>query len=54
MVNKTPTTVVGIAPAGLNLISQGDIYTPLTIDRTKEIRLNHVIGTALGINSCLI
>jgi predicted permease len=36
--------VVGIAPAGLNLISQGDIYTPLTIDRAKEIRLNHVIN----------
>ena len=41
--NGIPTTVVGIAPAGLNLISQGEIYTPLTIDRAKEIRLNHVI-----------
>ena len=41
--NDTPTTIVGIAPASLNLISGGDIYTPLTIDRAKQIRLNHVI-----------
>jgi putative ABC transport system permease protein len=41
--NSIPTTIVGIAPASLNLISGGDIYTPLTIDRSKEIRLNHVI-----------
>jgi putative ABC transport system permease protein len=41
--NDTPTTVIGIAPAALSLISQGDVYTPLTIDRAKEIRLNHVI-----------
>jgi putative ABC transport system permease protein len=41
--NGTPTTVVGIAPASLNLISGGDIYTPLTIDPAKELRLNHVI-----------
>jgi putative ABC transport system permease protein len=38
-----PTTVVGIAPAPLGLIAAGDIYTPLTIDPAKEIRLNHVI-----------
>ena len=44
MFNGTPTMVVGIVPAGLNLILQGDIYTPLTIDRAKEIRLNHVIN----------
>ena len=43
--NDSPTTVVGIAPAALNLISGGDVYTPLTIDRAKEIRLNHVIFT---------
>jgi len=41
--NGEPTTVVGIAPDSLNLISGGDIYTPLTIDPAKEIRLNHVI-----------
>ncbi|HYM26386.1 MAG TPA: ABC transporter permease, partial [Vicinamibacterales bacterium] len=41
--NGLPTTVVGIAPAALNLLSGGDIYTPLVIDPAKEIRLNHVI-----------
>jgi putative ABC transport system permease protein len=41
--NGVPTTVVGIAPAALNLISGGEVYTPLTIDRAKEKRLNHVI-----------
>ena len=40
-----PTMVVGIAPAALKLIAGADIYTPLTIDRSKEIRLNHVIVT---------
>jgi len=44
--NSTPVTVVGIAPAALNLFSAGDIYVPLTIDRAKEIRLNHVIFVA--------
>jgi len=44
--NSTPVTVVGIAPAALNLFSGGDIYVPLTIDRAKEIRLNHVIFVA--------
>jgi putative ABC transport system permease protein len=43
--NGAPTTVVGVVPAALNLISGGDIYTPLTIDPAKEIRLNHVIFT---------
>ena len=41
--NGVPTTVIGVAPASLNLISGGDVYTPLTIDPAKEIRLNHVI-----------
>jgi putative ABC transport system permease protein len=41
--NGAPTTVVGVAPASLNLISGGDLYTPLTIDPAKEIRLNHQI-----------
>jgi putative ABC transport system permease protein len=45
ILNDTPTIVVGIAPAALNLISGGEVYTPLTIDRAKEIRLNHVIFT---------
>ena len=43
--NGTATTVVGIAPASLQLISGGEIYTPLTIDPGKEIRLNHVVIT---------
>jgi len=38
-----PTTTVGIAPAGLKLIGGGDVYTPLTIEPSKELRLNHVI-----------
>ena len=45
ILNDAPTTVVGIAPAALNLISGGDVYTPLTIDPAKEIRLNHQIFT---------
>ena len=38
-----PTTIVGIAPATLDLLSPGDIYTPLTIDPAKENRLSHAI-----------
>ena len=40
----SPTLVVGIAPASLKLIGGGDIYTPQTIDPSKELRLNHVIS----------
>lgn len=43
--NGVATTVVGIAPASLNLLSSGEVYTPLTIDPGKEIRLNHVVIT---------
>jgi putative ABC transport system permease protein len=43
ILNGAPSTVVGIAPAALTLFSGGEIYTPLIIDRAKEIRLNHVI-----------
>jgi putative ABC transport system permease protein len=43
ILNDTPTTVVGIAPAALNLIAPGDVYTPLLIDPPSEQRLNHVI-----------
>jgi putative ABC transport system permease protein len=43
--NGVATTVVGIAPASLNLLSAGEVYTPLTIDPGKEIRLNHVVIT---------
>ncbi len=37
------TTIVGIAPATLNLLATGDIYTPLTIDPAKEMRLSHAL-----------
>lgn len=43
--NGTPTTVVGVVPAALNLLSGADIYTPLIVDPAKEIRLNHQIFT---------
>src|SRR5262249_20340957 len=36
-------TVVGVAPAALNLLSGGDLCTPLSIDPPKEVRLNHVL-----------
>jgi putative ABC transport system permease protein len=47
LLNGTPTTVVGIAPAAFNLnaIGGADVYTPLTVDRSKEIRLNHLLFT---------
>ncbi len=47
LLNGTPTTVVGIAPPALNLSAIGgaDIYTPLTIDPSKENRLSHSIVT---------
>jgi len=41
--NGAPATVVGIAPPALSLISGADIYAPLVVDRSKEIRLNHVV-----------
>jgi putative ABC transport system permease protein len=44
ILNNIPTTVVGIAPAALNLLTGGDLYTPLTIDPAKERRLNHQIA----------
>ena len=41
--NGLDYTVVGIAPAALTVLTNGDIWTPLTIDPGKEIRLNHTI-----------
>jgi putative ABC transport system permease protein len=41
--NGLDSTVVGIAPAALALLSNGDMWIPLTIDPGREIRLNHVI-----------
>jgi putative ABC transport system permease protein len=43
LLDGTATTVVGIAPAGLKLLSGGDVYLPLIINPPQEIRLNHVI-----------
>ncbi|HEV7671776.1 MAG TPA: ABC transporter permease [Thermoanaerobaculia bacterium] len=45
--NGTPYTLVGIAPAALNLISPGDVWTPMAFDPAKEKRLSHLI-TAIG------
>ncbi|HKQ97818.1 MAG TPA: ABC transporter permease [Candidatus Polarisedimenticolia bacterium] len=44
--NGVPRTVVGIAPAALNLLSGGDLCTPLTIDPANENRLNHTLLVA--------
>lgn len=41
--NGQATTIVGIAPPALSLISAAEVYTPLTIDPAKELRLNHVL-----------
>jgi putative ABC transport system permease protein len=41
--NGQATTIVGIAPAALSLISAAEVYTPLTVDPAKELRLNHVL-----------
>lgn len=41
--NGQATTIVGIAPAALSLISAAEVYTPLIIDPPKELRLNHVL-----------
>jgi len=43
LLDGVPTTVVGIEPASMKLIAGGDVYEPLTIDPSKELRLNHVI-----------
>jgi putative ABC transport system permease protein len=45
--NGVPTTIVGIAPAALAVLTGGDVWTPLTIDPGREARLNHVI-TVIG------
>ena len=45
ILNGTPYTVVGIAPAALTILTQGDVWTPLIIDPGREKRLNRVITT---------
>ena len=39
--NAIPTTIIGVAPAALNMFSGADVYTPLVVDLSKELRLNH-------------
>ena len=42
--NGAPYTVIGIAPAALDIIAPNtDLWAPLTIDPAKEFRLNHTI-----------
>ena len=41
--NGVDCTVVGIAPATLALLSNGDVWMPLAIDPGGEHRLNHTI-----------
>ena len=41
--NGIDSTVIGIAPASLALLSNGDVWIPMTIDPGREIRMNHVI-----------
>jgi putative ABC transport system permease protein len=43
--NGIAYTVVGIAPAGLAILANGDVLTPMVIDPGRELRLNHVITT---------
>jgi len=42
----TSTTIVGVAPPALSVLSTGDIWVPLAIDPAKQIRLNHVLFVA--------
>jgi hypothetical protein len=41
--DEMPRCAAGIAPPDLALLSGGDIWRPLALDPTHEIRLNHVI-----------
>ncbi len=46
MVNGTGYTVIGIAPAALTTLTNGEVFVPLVIDPPKEMRLNHVLFVA--------
>jgi putative ABC transport system permease protein len=41
--NGTAYTIIGIAPRALTLLTNGEVWVPLVIDPTKEMRLNHVL-----------
>jgi putative ABC transport system permease protein len=43
MVDGKSYTVVGIAPAALTTLTNGEIFVPLVIEPAKEMRLNHVL-----------
>ena len=45
--NGIDYTVVGIAPPALSVLANGEIWTPLTINPQRELRLNHLI-TVVG------
>jgi putative ABC transport system permease protein len=45
--NGIDTTIVGIAPPALAVLTGGDIWIPIAIDPGREQRLNHVI-TVVG------
>jgi putative ABC transport system permease protein len=45
--NGVNYTLVGVAPAELPLLTNGDVWVPLIIDPGREIRLNHVL-TVIG------
>jgi putative ABC transport system permease protein len=44
--NGTSYTIVGIAPPALAVLAAGDVWIPLTIDPSKEIRLSHTLFVA--------
>ena len=46
--NGVAYTVVGIAPPALAVLTNGDIWIPLTLDLAREGRLNHVVN-AVGL-----
>ena len=42
-INGVPTQVIGVAPQALTTLTAAEMWAPLTIDRAKERRLQHVI-----------
>jgi putative ABC transport system permease protein len=45
--NGISHTIVGIAPPALPILTGGDVWTAMTIDPGREVRLNHVV-TVVG------
>jgi len=43
--NGVDYTLIGIAPPSLTLLTNGDVWTALTINPGREFRLNHMITT---------